>query len=97
VVPSTKEPALHLYGANPDELDRLGTTLKQQIDTIQGVLGTVGGVLASTTWMGPAHDRFQQDWDGTFTSALHRMNDAFAAAGQDCLQRSTALRQVMGA
>jgi uncharacterized protein YukE len=88
---------MHLYGANPDELDHLGTTLQRQIDTIQGVLATVGGVLGGTTWMGPARDRFQQEWDGVFTSALHRLNDAFGAAGQDCRQRSAALRQVMGA
>ena len=88
---------MQLYGANPDELDHLGTTLKRQIDTIQGVIGTVGGVLGSTTWMGPARDRFQQEWDASFTSALHRLNEAFGAAGQDCLQRSGALRQVMGA
>ena len=88
---------MNLYGANPDELDHLGTTLKRQIDSIQSVLSSVGGVLGGTTWMGPAHDRFQHDWDSVFTSTLHRLNEAFAAAGQDCLQRSTALRQVMGA
>jgi hypothetical protein len=87
---------MYLYGANPDELDHLGTTLQHQIDTIQGVVGTVGGVLGSTTWMGPARDRFQQEWESTFTSALQRLNDAFGAAGRDCLQRSAALRQVMG-
>ncbi len=88
---------MNLYGANPDELDHLGTTLKRQIDTIQSMISSVGGVLGSTTWMGPARERFQQDWDATFTAALHRMNEAFGAAGQDCLQRSAALRQVMGA
>ena len=29
---------MYLYGANPDELDHLGTTLQRQIDAIQGVL-----------------------------------------------------------
>ena len=65
--------------------------------SIQGVVSTVAGVLASTTWMGPARELFQQDWDGSFTAALHRLNEAFGAAGRDCLQRSSALRQVMGA
>ena len=44
---------MYLYGANPDELDHLGTTLQRQIDAVQGVISTVSGVLASTTWMGP--------------------------------------------
>jgi uncharacterized protein YukE len=85
-----------LYGANPDELDHLGATLRRQIDAIDGVLATVGGVLSGTTWMGPARDRFQADWEGVFTSALHRLNEAFGAAGQDCLHRSAELRRVMG-
>ncbi len=88
---------MNLYGANPDELDHLGATLKRQIDSIQAVVSTVGGVLGGTTWMGPARDRFQHDWESTFTAALHRLNDAFASAGQDCVQRSAALRNVMGA
>ena len=54
---------MNLYGANPDELDHLGTTLKRQIDSIQSVLSSVGGVLGGTKWMGPARDRFQHDWD----------------------------------
>lgn len=88
---------MYLYGANPDELDHLGMTLQRQIDAVQNVTATVSGVLSSTTWMGPAHDRFQAEWEGAFTGALQRLNEAFTAAGRDCLQRSAALRQVMGA
>ena len=89
---------MYLYGANPDELDHLGTTLQRQIDAVQGVtldrerrpgrhhLDGTRATIAS----GPS---------GTarFTGALQRLNEAFTAAGRDCLQRSTALRQVMGA
>jgi uncharacterized protein YukE len=86
-----------MYGANPDELEQLGATLRRQIDAIQGVVSTVAGALGSTTWVGPARDRFQADWEGGFTGALHRLNDAFGAAGQDCSQRAGELRRVMGA
>ncbi len=85
-----------VYGANPDELAALGTTLTRQIETIQGVLATVTNVLATTTWTGPAHDRFQSEWEGSFRTALTRLNDAFAAAGQDCTRRADDLRVVMG-
>ncbi len=88
---------MSLYGANPDELEHLGLTLTRQIDAINGVLGSVGGVLRSTTWMGPARERFVGEWDGSFTAALQRLTQAFEAAGADCQRRAGDLRRVMGA
>jgi uncharacterized protein YukE len=85
-----------LYGANPDELEHLGATIRRQIDAIEGVLATVSSVLSGTTWMGPARDRFQADWDGVFTTTLRRLNEAFGMAGDDCVRRSAELRRVMG-
>ncbi len=85
-----------LYGANPDELDHLGATLTRQIDTIGSVLTDVSTVLLGTTWSGPARDRFETEWNGSFRNALTRLNEAFQAAGQDCTRRSGDLRLVMG-
>jgi uncharacterized protein YukE len=86
-----------MYGANPEQLEQLGSTLKRQIDSINSVMTTVTSSLQSTTWNGPAHDRFEQDWNGSFRSALSRLNEAFEAAGQDCIVRTQELRRVMGA
>ena len=86
-----------LYGANPDQLEHLGTTLKRQIEAINSVMSTVTSALSGTTWMGPARDQFEQEWQGSFRSALTRLNDAFEAAGQDCVLRTQELRRVMGA
>lgn len=85
-----------MYGANPDELERLGTMLQQQIAAIDAVMAAVTQTLAGTTWMGPARQRFEQDWQGSFRSVLTRLNDAFAAAGSDCTARARDLRRVMG-
>ena len=57
----------------------------------------MSGVLGRHHVDGPGARPLPAEWDGVFTGALHRLNEAFAAAGQDCLQRSAALRQVMGA
>jgi len=86
-----------IYGANPEQLSALGRTMKQQITTIDGVISTVGSMLAGTTWMGPARDRFEHDWNTTFRTALARLNQAFDAAGGDCIARSSDLMRVMGA
>jgi len=85
-----------LYGANPDELERLGTTLHQQIAAVDAVTAVVTQTLAGTTWMGPARDRFEHDWQGSFRSVLIRLVEAFAAAGADCTARAQDLRRVMG-
>ncbi len=86
-----------MYGANPEQLAALGRTLKQQINTIEGVISAVGSMMAGTTWVGPARDRFEQDWNSTFRTALGRLNQAFDAAGSDCIARSNDLLRVMGA
>ena len=85
-----------LYGANPEQLEQLGTTLKAQIQAIDAVISTVTSTLTNTTWTGPARDRFQSDWDGSFRSALTQLNAAFDAAGGDCVMRAGNLRSVMG-
>jgi uncharacterized protein YukE len=86
-----------MYGANPEQLANLGVTLKNQIQGITSVMTTVKGVLDGTTWVGPAHDQFQSDWENSFRVALDRLNTAFDAAGRDCISRSQDLQRVMGA
>ena len=71
-----------MFGANPEQLTALGRNLQRQIDSINGVLSTVTSALAGTTWVGPARDQFEQDWNSTFRTALTRLNQAFEAAGQ---------------
>ncbi len=86
-----------MFGANPEQLAALGQNLQRQIESINGVLSTVTSALAGTTWVGPARDQFEQDWNTTFRTALTRLNEAFDAAGRDCINRSSDLARVMGA
>jgi len=86
-----------MYGANPEQLDALGRSLRNQIDAIEGVISVVTSALGGTTWVGPARDQFEADWNTTFRGALNRLTQAFEGSGQDCIQRSAELRRVMGA
>jgi uncharacterized protein YukE len=85
-----------MYGANPEQLTNLGTTLTRQIDAITQMMTTVDGVLNGTTWQGPARDRFVEDWNGSFKQALNRLTEAFDTAGRACITRSDELRRLMG-
>ncbi len=87
---------MSMYGANPEQLTHLGTTLNQQIDAITSMMSTVDGVLNGTTWQGPARERFVEEWNGSFKQALNNLNEAFGVAGRDCMARSDELRRVMG-
>ncbi len=86
-----------MYGANPEQLASLGRSLRQQITSIEGVISAVSSALGGTTWVGPARDQFENDWNTTFRNALGKLNQAFDAAGGDCIARSTDLQRVMGA
>ncbi len=88
---------MSMYGANPEQLASLGSTMKSQIEPINGLIATVTSVLANTTWLGPARDRFESEWNTSFKTTLSRLSDAFQAAGADCIQRSNDLQMVMGA
>jgi hypothetical protein len=58
-----------MYGANPEQLSNLGTSLTRQIESINQVMTTVDGVINGTTWQGPARDRFVEDWNTSFKSS----------------------------
>jgi uncharacterized protein YukE len=92
-----EDPMSVTYGAVPEQLTSLGTTMKNQIEPINSLISTVTGVLASTTWTGPARDQFEDEWNTTFRTALTRLSDAFQTAGTDCINRSTDLQRAMGA
>lgn len=87
---------MSMYGANPEQLSNLGVSLNRQIDAINQVMSTVDGVLNGTTWQGPARERFVEDWNVSFKSALGKLNEAFGVAGRDCSLRAEELRRVMG-
>lgn len=87
---------MSIYGANPEQLATLGRTLTNQIESIDRMIGTVDSVLGGTTWQGPARDRFGEEWNGSFKQALARLNEAFGAAGRDCVLRAEELQRVMG-
>jgi len=85
-----------MYGANPEQLTNLGSTLKNQVPPIDSVISTVTSVLAGTMWDGPAREQFEEEWNNTFRATLGRLKDAFEAAGTSCVTRATDLQNVMG-
>lgn len=88
---------MSMYGANPEQLNGLGRSMRQQRTAIEGVVGAVSSALAGTVWEGPARQQFESEWNTTFKGALNRLTEAFDVAGTDCINRSSELQRVMGA
>jgi uncharacterized protein YukE len=94
--PALEEDIMTMYGANPEQLNGLGRSMKQQKVAIDAVIGAVSSSLAGTVWEGPARQQFESDWNTTFKGALNRLTEAFEVAGTDCISRSADLQRVMG-
>ena len=82
-----------MWGGDVDQLNQLGHSLQQRTGDIGEITSTVDAALANTLWTGPARDRFESEWHGSFKSALANMSEAFTAAGSECKSRATALQQ----
>jgi uncharacterized protein YukE len=87
---------MSMYGANPEQLAQLGRQMQQQSEAIRAVTASITSTLGGTTWVGPARDRFEGDWNGSFRTALDRLREALDLAGRDCIARSSELQRVMG-
>ncbi len=85
-----------LMGADPDQLDILGSTLARQREAVDAMIHTITSTLGGTSWVGPARQAFEADWNGSFRTALTRLAEAFDIAGRDCSVRAGELRRVMG-
>ena len=82
-----------MWGGDVEQLTQLGHSLQLRTGDISEITSTVDNALANTLWTGPARDRFESEWHGSFKSALAKMTEAFQAAGDDVKRRAVGLQQ----
>lgn len=85
-----------MFGADPDQLANLGSTLSRQREAVDAIVSTVTQSLSGTMWVGPARQSFEGEWTTSFQAVLSRLSEAFELAGRDCVMRADELRRVMG-
>lgn len=85
-----------MFGADPEQLTHLGTTLSRQREAVDSIVSAVAQALSGTTWVGPARHAFENEWSTSFQTVLSRLSEAFDVAGRDCVMRADELRRVMG-
>lgn len=82
-----------MLGANPEQMRHLSTSFRHEAGQVLDVMRRVQGTLDSTTWTGPAADRFRSEWDTSFRVALQRLHDALQGNAQVVDSRLQAITQ----
>lgn len=83
-------------GADLEQLAALRASLLQQSQVIEQLTGSVRQQLGTTTWHGPAADRFRGAWSSDFEPSLRRLQAALQEAGMEVGRRRDALLQAGG-
>lgn len=65
-----------MVGGNLEELAALETKLRVESESVSQLSSRITATLASTTWTGPAADRFRAEWQSTFCRALTGLQQA---------------------
>lgn len=68
-----------VYGGDLVQLDELTARFRQESAEIEALEARIGVCLQSTVWMGPAAERFRQEWSAEFVPALRRLAEAMEA------------------
>jgi hypothetical protein len=83
-------------GADLEQLAVLREVLLRQSAVIEELAGTLRTQLSTTTWHGPAAERFRGAWSSEFEPSLRRLQSALQDAGAEVGRRREALLQAGG-
>jgi WXG100 family type VII secretion target len=79
-----------VVGAELTQLDQLTRTFGEQAGQVGSIRSRIDNVLSSTTWTGPAAERFRADWS-QFAPTLARLSGSLTEAGSAVRRRREAI------
>jgi len=83
-------------GGDIEQLSTLERTFTQQRETVETLRSTITAALDTTSWRGPAAERFRSEWNGEFALALTRLADALNQNAGFIRETHTAFQQIGG-
>jgi WXG100 family type VII secretion target len=83
-------------GGSIEELRQLQTSFSREAGTVAQVAGAVNAQIGSTWWVGPAADRFREQWNAEFRPMLNQLQEALSASSQEVGRHAEALMQAGG-
>jgi WXG100 family type VII secretion target len=83
-------------GADLEQLAQLQAAFGRQSQALEEVVASMRNQLGSTTWHGPAADRFRAAWASEYEPALRRLQAGLQEAGTEVGRRREALLRAGG-
>ena len=80
-------------GGELEQLVALKGVFDRESGSVDELTRAIRGQLASTTWEGPAADRFRQMWEAEFEPNLSKLRTALQDAALEVSRRREALMQ----
>ena len=84
-------------GANPEQLDLLARKFDEEAEKIDATISGITTQLASTWWLGPDKDQFENQWNTTLTSELRKVIASLKDAAGNCRKQADQQRQTSSA
>lgn len=66
----------NMVGGSLEQMQGLEQQFTTDSQTVGELQRRISSVVSNTTWTGPAAERFRSEWNGTFVSALSRLQEA---------------------
>ena len=82
-----------ILGGDPEQMQTLARQFRTESGQVAELNARISGVLSSTTWTGPAAERFRQEWESSFRPALMRLDQALEQNATVVDSRLAALTQ----
>ena len=66
----------NMVGGSLEQMQGLEQQFSTDAQAVAEVQRRISSAVSNTTWTGPAAERFRSEWNGTFVSALSRLQEA---------------------
>ena len=80
-------------GGDIEQLAGLKRTFAKEAKTVHTLTTSINAAVGTTWWIGPAADRFKNEWKNEFAPTLRKLQEALDEASQHVEKRRAAIEQ----
>ncbi len=85
-----------LFGADVDQLRRLGTTFGQQAEALTAIAARLDTQIDNVQWHGPDAERFRSEWRSNHSVIIRKAAEALVTAGSTATTNASQQEQTSG-
>ncbi len=76
------------YGLDPEYSRQASRGMESGASDLSGMVGEISALVDSVLWIGPAAQRFKQDWDGSLRPELQAATDSLTDNARELHRRA---------